>query len=130
MKKTTTITFLFLASILFLSNTIKKPSININLFVDTKWRVDDTTRTVDLIENATICFKKDRTFWHYRTHNAVVDSFQFSNWGVENEKLYLSDKGLIEPKFAFMKIISCNKNCMLIEDLKRNKLVKLVKIFK
>jgi len=116
-----------LTAILFLSSMIEKSSINTKSFVDVKWCLNDTTNTIDTIESASLCFKKDKTFWHYRTRNLLVDSFMFSNWGVENNKLYLFDNTLSQSKFAFMRIVSCNEKYMIIEDLKKKELVKFRK---
>ena len=122
MKKIIIIAFPFLVAILLLSSMVKKPAINIKSFVDVKWCIDDTT------VSTIICFKKDNTFWHYRIYKSRLDSVMFSKWGIENDKLYLLDNDIVSDfKFYYMKIISCDKNSMTLEDVAKKKYIRFCK---
>lgn len=114
---------LFLSAILLLSSMKEKPYSNLKQFVNIKWHLEEISKDV----NATVCFKSDNTFWHYRTNGSQVDSLMFSKWGVENDKIYFLIESLANSKIAYIKIVSCDSKYMLIEDLTQKRNIKLRK---
>jgi hypothetical protein len=119
MKKSITLPLLLIAFILLSSSTNKKSIIN--SIVGIKWHVDNSKSTTS------ICFKKDGTFWHYYS-NLDVDSLMFSRWGVDGDKMYLFDENKeSDLKHIYIQIVSCEKDCMTIKDMKKNEYIKFLK---
>jgi len=119
MKKTIKITTLFIVALLSASMT-NKESVDIKTFINAKWKIDGSKTAI------IVCFKSDNTFWHYTNIDSKVDSIKFSNWGIEKDKLYFSDESVMEnKKFSYFKIISCNKEYMIVDDFNKKDTVKL-----
>lgn len=114
---------ILLSTFILFSSSKKKESINTNSFVNTKWCIDEPSSHI------VICFKSDNTFWHYYSNSKVpLDSLLFCKWGIENDKIYFFDNVNNDIiKFNYIKIISCDKNSMIIKHLEKNKYMKFLK---
>jgi hypothetical protein len=128
MKKTIVATFVFLITIFLFSSMVNKPLLNSVKFVNIHWKLSDISQSNDATEKATVCFKSDNTFWHYRTRDSRVDSLMFSRWGIEDDKIFFIAEDLEKPKFGYIKIISCDNKYMVLDDLIQKRQVKLQKV--